>query len=176
MLLILTCHVVSNEMKRTSSNSLRSASWTWHISNPLCSLPFTHFTISPSTSSVCIHIALPPLLTDFSGSSPSSPNTKPEPLHGQSYLRTNSGLPGSSCASVLLPMPHRRQRSSHLSASCKGFEIVCIVCVMSYRHKTHRTSTRHCYWFWTVLFIATWTGSLPTGQDAFKMKSTFWPS
>ena len=33
-----------------------------HLStNPLCSLPFTHFTISPSTSSVWIHIFLPPL-------------------------------------------------------------------------------------------------------------------
>ena len=32
-----------------------------HLStNPLCSLPFTHFTISPSTSSVWIHSALPP--------------------------------------------------------------------------------------------------------------------
>ena len=35
LLLILTYHVVSNEMKRTSSNSLRSASWTWHISAPI---------------------------------------------------------------------------------------------------------------------------------------------
>ena len=51
-----------------------------HLStNPLCSLPFTQFTISPSTSSVWIHIVLPPpLMTDSSASSPSSPNTKPE--------------------------------------------------------------------------------------------------
>ena len=33
--LMLTYHVVSNEMKRTSSNSLRSAWWTWHISAPI---------------------------------------------------------------------------------------------------------------------------------------------
>ena len=33
--LILTYHVVSNEMKWTSSNSLRSAWWTWHISAPI---------------------------------------------------------------------------------------------------------------------------------------------
>ena len=41
-----------------------------HLStNPLCRLPFTHFTISPSTSSVWIHIALPPpLMTDSSAS------------------------------------------------------------------------------------------------------------
>ena len=84
-----------------------------HLStNPLCSLPFTHFTISPSTSSVWIHIVLPPLMTDFSGSSPSSPNTKPEPLQGQYCCDAKPGLSGSSCASVLLPMPHRRQISA----------------------------------------------------------------
>ena len=37
------------------------------------------------------------------------------------------------------------------------------------------TSTRQCYCFWMVLFIATCTGSLPTRQDAFKMKSAFLP-
>ena len=38
--LILTYHVVSNEMKRTSSNSLRSAWWTWHISAPILCVDF----------------------------------------------------------------------------------------------------------------------------------------
>ena len=80
-----------------------------HLStNPLCRLPFTHFTISPSTSSVWIHIALPPpLMTD---SSASSPNSKPEPLQGQCCCHTNPGLSGSSSASVPLPMPDSRQR------------------------------------------------------------------
>ena len=85
-----------------------------HLStNPLCSLPFTHFTISPATSSVWIHIVLPlPLMTGSSGSSPSSPNTKPEPLLGQCCCFPNSGLSGSSCASVPLPKPDSRQRSA----------------------------------------------------------------
>ena len=75
-------------------------------------LPFTHVTISPSTSSVWIHIALPPLMTDFSASSPSSPNTKPEPRHHQCCCNAKPGLSGSSSASVLLPMPASRQRSA----------------------------------------------------------------
>ena len=67
----LTYHVVSDEIKRTSSNSLRSAWWTWmdlaHLStNLLHVLPFTHFTISPSTSSVWIPTAVPPLMTGSS--------------------------------------------------------------------------------------------------------------
>ena len=74
-------------------------------------LPFTHVTISPSTSSVWIHIALPPpLMTDSLASSASSPNTKPEPLQGQRCFSPNSGLSVSSCASDPLPMPHSRQR------------------------------------------------------------------
>ena len=85
-----------------------------HLStNPLCSLPFTHFTISPSTSSVWSldpYFLTSPLMTDFSGSSPSSPNTKPEPRYHQCCCQTNSGLSGSSCASVLLPMPDSKQR------------------------------------------------------------------
>ena len=44
--LILTYHVVSNEMKRTSSNSLRSAWWTWHISAPILCVVFLSL-ISP---------------------------------------------------------------------------------------------------------------------------------
>ena len=76
-----------------------------------CSLPFTHVTISPSTSSVWIHIALPPpLMTDSSASSPSWPNTKPEPLQGRWCCMPNSGLSGSSSASVPLPMPDSKQR------------------------------------------------------------------
>ena len=85
-----------------------------HLStNPLCSLPFTHFTISPSTSSVWSldpYFLTSPLMTDFSGSSPSSPNTKPEPLYNQFCCFANSGLSGSSSASVPLPMPDRKQR------------------------------------------------------------------
>ena len=49
-------------------------------------------------------------MTDFSGSSPSSPNTKPEPRYHQRCCQTNSGLSGSSCALVLLPMPDSKQR------------------------------------------------------------------
>ena len=116
--LILTYHVVSNEMKRTSSNSLRSAWRIWmdlaHLGiNLLCSLPFTHFTISPSIGSVLIpHYSSFALLTGSSESSPSSPNTKPEPRYHQCCCPSNSGLSGSSCASVLLPMPDSRQRSA----------------------------------------------------------------
>ena len=86
-----------------------------HLSiNPLCSLPFTQFTMSPSISSVWIHTAVPlPLTTHSSGSSPSSPNTKPLSLQGQCCCYTNTGLSGSSCASVLLPKPHTRQRSAN---------------------------------------------------------------
>ena len=84
-----------------------------HLStNPLCSLPFTHYTISPSIGSVWIHIFLPPLVTDSSGSSPSSPNTKPAPRNHQCCCLPNSGLSGSSCASVPLPMPDSKQRSA----------------------------------------------------------------
>ena len=45
--------------------------------------------------------------------SPSSPNTKPEPLQGQCCSATNPGLSGSSSASVLLPKPHRRKISAN---------------------------------------------------------------
>ena len=113
--LILTYHVnvVSNEMKRTSSNSLRSASWTWHISAPILCVVFLslisqfHLRLALSGS---ILPYLPPFMTDSSGSSPSSPNTKPEPLQGKCSCFSNSGLPGSSCASVPLPMPDSKQR------------------------------------------------------------------
>ena len=87
-----------------------------HLStNPLYDLyglSFTQFTIPPSTSSVWIHIALPPsFMTDSSGSLPSSPNTKPwAPVCTNVVGYTKSGLPGPSCASVLLPMPDSRQR------------------------------------------------------------------
>ena len=85
-----------------------------HLStNPLCSLPFTHFTISPSISSVWIHIALPPpLLTDSSKSSPSSPNTKPEPRY-QQCCPPVSGLSRPSCASASLQIPDGRQRCAN---------------------------------------------------------------
>ena len=48
-------------MKRTSSNSLRSASWTWHISAPILCMAFLSLLspISPSTSSVWIPTAVP---------------------------------------------------------------------------------------------------------------------
>ena len=113
--LILTYHVVSNEMR---TNKLKFTQICMmdlaHLStNPLYGLPLTHFTISPSTSSVWIHIALPPpLMTDSSASSPSSPNTKPEPLQGQCCYATKSGLSGSSCASDPLPEPYHTQRSA----------------------------------------------------------------
>ena len=60
LLLILTYYVVSNEMKRTTSNSIRSA-WPWHISAPILCMacPFTQFTISLSISSVSIFTAVP---------------------------------------------------------------------------------------------------------------------
>ena len=144
-----------------------------HLStNRLCSLLFTHFTISPSTSSVWIHIALPtPIMT---GSSASSPNTKPEPLQGQCCYNANSGLSGSSSASVLLPMPHRRQRSSHVSASCKGFEIVRDVsCHTGIRHIEHELDNASGFVRFCSSQLA--SGSPTTRQDAFKMKSTFWP-
>ena len=100
-------------MKRTSSNSLRSASWTWHISAPILCVVFLSL-ISPFHLRLALSGSilpyLPPFMTDSSGSSPSSPNTKPEPLQGQCYSSPNSGLPGSSCASVPLPMPDSKQR------------------------------------------------------------------
>ena len=85
-----------------------------HLStNPLYGLPLTHVTISPSTSSVRTHIVLPlPPMTDSLASSPSSPNTKPEPRHHQCCCDAKPGLSGSSCASVLLPMPASRPRSA----------------------------------------------------------------
>ena len=76
--------------------------------NPLHILPFTQLTISPSTSSVSILTPVP-----FPSCSPSSPNTKPEPLQGQFRCTPNSGVSGSSCASVLLPMPDSRPRSAN---------------------------------------------------------------
>ena len=53
-----------------------------------------------------------PLMTDSSGSSPSSPNTKPEPRHHQCWYATKSGLSGPSCASDPLPEPYHTQRSA----------------------------------------------------------------
>ena len=50
-------------------------------------------------------------MTGSTESSPSSPNTKPEPLQGQCCWIANPGLSKSSCASVLLPMPDSKQRS-----------------------------------------------------------------
>ena len=139
--LLLTYHVVSNEIKRTSSNSLRSASWTWHISAPIFCTFFLSL-ISPFHIRLALSGSILPYLpfmTDSSGSSPSSPNTKPEPLQGPCCWNANSGLSGSSSAWVPLPMPHRRQSSSHLSASCKGFETVCIVsCHTGIRHIEHQ--------------------------------------
>ena len=113
--LILTYHVVPNEMKRTSSNSLRSArgSWTWHISAQIICvvflsliLPF-HLRLALSGS---ILPYLPPLMTGSTESSPSSQNTKPETLQGQCCCLPNSGLSGPSCASVPLPMPDSKRR------------------------------------------------------------------
>ena len=59
--LILTYHVVSNEMR---TNKLKCTQICMMdladlSTNPLCSLPFTNFTNPPSTSSVWIHIVLP---------------------------------------------------------------------------------------------------------------------
>ena len=53
-----------------------------------------------------------PLMTGSSTSSASSPNTKPEPRYHQCCCYTKSGLSGSSCASVPLPMPDSKQRSA----------------------------------------------------------------
>ena len=93
----------------------------------------------------------PPLMTDSSASSPSSPNTKPAPLQGRWCCLPNSGLSGSSSASVPLPMPdtrHSKQRFcktpklqfrrmaidtfSHLSASCD------VPCHTGIRHIEHQ--------------------------------------
>ena len=52
-------------------------------------------------------------MTGSSGSSPSSPNTKPEPRYHQCCCLPNSGLSGPSCALVLLPMPDSKQRSAN---------------------------------------------------------------
>ena len=63
-------------------------------------------------SSVWIPTAVPlPLMTGSSESSPSSPNTKPEPLQGRCCCSANTSLSGPSCASAPLPMPDSRQRS-----------------------------------------------------------------
>ena len=99
-------HVVSNEVRehqihsdlndRPSTSSFHSfhhSTFDWLCLDPYC-----------STS---------PLMTGSSESSSSSPNTKPEPQHHQFCSSPNSDLSGSSCASVLLPMPHRRQRSAN---------------------------------------------------------------
>ena len=86
-----------------------------HLStNALYVLPFTQFTIPPWISSVWIPTAvpLPPHDRISSESSPSSPNTKPEPLQGQCCCdRQIQVLSGPSCASAPLPMPDSRQRS-----------------------------------------------------------------
>ena len=117
-----------------------------HLStNPLCSLPVTNFAISPSTGSVWIHIFLPPpLMTDSSGSSPSSPNTKPEPRYHQCCSFPNSGLSGSSCASVPLPKPDSRKRSA------KCGEIIWNAWKFTYRksqrlllHSSHTSAKTH---------------------------------
>ena len=108
---------------RTSSDTHISCGLQWNEKNELkftqipmidlAHLPFTHFTIPPSTSSVWIPTAVPlPLMTGSSGSSPSSPNTKPEPQHHQCCWNPISSLSGSSCASVLPPKPHSKQRSA----------------------------------------------------------------
>ena len=60
------------------------------------------------------------LMTGSSESSPSSPNTKPEPLQGQCCSCPNSGLSGPSCASVPPTMPDSRQRSpNYMVKLCK---------------------------------------------------------
>ena len=112
LILTISCGLQWNEKNKLKFTQIWIMDLAHLSTNPLCSLPFTHFTISPSTSSVWIHIVLPPLMTDFSGSSPSSPNTKPEPRYHQCCCDAKPGLSGSSCASVLLPMPHRRQISA----------------------------------------------------------------
>ena len=72
-----------------------------HLStNALYGPPFTQFTIPL------------PIMIGSSSSSPSSPNTKPGPRYHQCCCDAKPGLSGSSCASVLLPMPHRRQISA----------------------------------------------------------------
>ena len=112
-----------------------------HLStNPLCSLPFTHFTISPSIGSVWIHIFLPPLVTDSSASSPSSPNTKPEPRYHQCCSSPNSGLSGSSCASVLLPMPDSKQRSANY--------VVKLLCKIQIQEISRRVTTFFSTFLW----------------------------
>ena len=100
-------------MKRTSSNSLRSASWTWHISAQILCVVFLSL-ISPFHLRLALSGSilpyLPPLMTGSTESSPSSQNTKPETLQGQCCCLPNSGLSGPSCASVPLPMPDSKRR------------------------------------------------------------------
>ena len=168
--LILTHHPVSNEMKRPRSNSLRSAWWAWHILAPILCVVFLSQVspISPSTSSVWIHIVLPPLMTDFSGSWPSSPNTKPEPLQGQCCCPATTGMSGSSCASFLLPMPDSRSRcakyavkSSNLRNSHKdismpstvNFLILALILtyyVVSSEMKRTSSNSLSAWWTWHI--------------------------
>ena len=104
---------VANEMKRTSSNSLRSAWWTWHISAPiLCVVFLSHsspFHLRLALSGSILPYLLPswPIRQEFHHP---HPNTKPEPRYHQRWSCPYSGLSGSSCASVLLPKPHSRQK------------------------------------------------------------------
>ena len=102
-------------MKRTSSNSPRSAWWTWHISAPiLCMAPLSlssplHLRFALSRS--LLQYLSPLWLVPHHRHHP-HPNTKPEPRYHQCCCDAKPGLSGSSCASVLLPMPHRRQISA----------------------------------------------------------------
>ena len=112
-----------------------------HLSTKLLHvLPFTQFTIPPSIGPVSIPTAVPlPLMTGSSGSSPSSPNTKPEPLQGRCCCSPKSGFSGSSCASVRLPMPYSKQRpANYVVKSSK---------VLS------NSNTRHLNAFYRILLI-----------------------
>ena len=82
-------------------------------------------------------------MTDSSGSSPSSPNTKPEPRYHQRWSYPNSGLSGSSCASVLLPKPHSRQRSEVLRNHPKFFEFKYKKSQRLLPHSYHTSSDTH---------------------------------
>ena len=103
-------------MKQKRSNSLRSECFTWHISASMLCVVFLSL-ILPSHLRLALSRSLlqylSPLMTSSSISSPSSPNTKPEPRYHQCCWHANAGLSGSSCSSDPLPMPHRRQRSAN---------------------------------------------------------------
>ena len=93
-------------------------------------------------------------MTDFSAS---SPYTKPETLQGQCCSAPNSGLSGSSCASVLLPMPDSRQRSKNTWWNYVKFKYKSpaafyriLLILWSQMKRTSSNWLRSAWWTWHI--------------------------